>query len=387
MLQNIPPHNIYPITLTMNKSSIFFSALAGIVLSGIGLQAQTVATDPVGFVQPFATSPNMLANSDTQVSVPFTRPPEFVGATSAATASTLTVSGSPWTSGQFVYTAGTQPKTYFVLIGPHASTNPKEGRMFQITSNTTNQLTLSTGGDDLSSVAANTQILVLPYQTLNSIFPASDAGVSFIVSPNSINRQTQVFIPNYGGTGTNLPPAITYYYLNASPNIGWRQFGRPLTEDHGDDAMPNAGYFTVRNAAAGTTLTTLGSVLTKKATIPLFTKVGTAQDNFVSLIRPVDVQLNDLGLITSGAFTPSPSSVNRIDQLFVFDPAQVATNKQPSATYYYITQGANAGWRKFGQPATTDSGTDAIKAGSGFIIRKGATVGGASAFWTNAPTY
>ncbi len=121
----------------------------------------------------------MLANSDTAVSVPFTRPPEFVGATTAATANTLTVSGSPWTANQFVYlSTPSQHNTYFVLIGPHSSTNPKEGRMYQITGNTTNQLTVNNGGDDISTVAATTQILVIPYHTLNSVFPASDANVS-----------------------------------------------------------------------------------------------------------------------------------------------------------------------------------------------------------------
>ncbi len=112
----------------------------------------------------------------------------------------------------------------------------------------------------------------------------------------------------------------------------------------------NAGYFILRNAATGTTLTTLGSVLTKNATIPLFTRVGATsvqQDNFVSIIRPIDVKLNDLGLITSGAFLSSPSAINRIDQLLLFDNAQVAINKAPSVIYFYF----NGAWRKVGATA------------------------------------
>ena len=131
----------------------------------------------------------------------------------------------------------------------------------------------------------------------------------------------------------------------------------------------------MRNAATGTTLTALGSVLTKNTTIPLFTRVGATtvqQDNFVSVIRPIDVKLNDLGLITSGAFLSSPSAVNRIDQLFVFDNTVAATNKSPSATYFYF----NGAWRKFGQPLTTDFGNDTIATGSGFVIRKGGTATG-----------
>lgn len=360
------------------KYSLSSSALLGALLLGQTAFGQ-VATDPVGFVQPFATSPNMPANSDTVVSVPFTRPPEFIGATTGATANTLTVSGTPWTTNQFVYVAGSQPKTYFVLIGPNASTNPKEGRVYQITSNTTNQLTVINGGDDISGVAASTQILVIPYNTLNSVFPASDVNVSFIASASQFSRQTQLLIPNYSGSGINLSASATYYYLNNA----WRKFGNPTTEDHGDDALPNAGFITVRNAGSGTTLTTLGSVLTKKATIPLFTRTNTPQDNFVSVIRPVDVKLNDLGLITSGAFLSSPSQFNRIDNLLVFDPTQVGQNKSASATYFYMS----GAWRKFGEAGLPDRGNDVIPAGSGFVIRKGATVDGAPVYWQNSPTY
>jgi uncharacterized protein (TIGR02597 family) len=361
----------------MKRSLLLSAAAATSFILAHGASAQSVVTDPVGF-----TTLTCPASSDTFVSVPFTRPPEFVGATASATANTITVSGSPWTVNQFVYVAGSQPKTYFVLIGPHTSTNPKEGLVYQITSNTANTLTVNAGGDDLSSIVAATQILVIPYHTLASVFPASDAGVSFIISPSSINRQTQLLIPNYSGVGINLAPSVTYFYFNSA----WRRFGSPLTEDHSDDPIVNAGYFTLRNAATGTTLTTLGSVLTKNTTIPLFTRVGATsvtQDNFVSVIRPIDVKLNDLGLITSGAFLSSPSSINRIDQLLAFDNAQVAINKSPSSTYYYL----NSAWRKFGQPTTTDFGNDTIAAGTGFIIRKGGTPAGATSLWKNSPTY
>ncbi len=337
----------------------------------------------------------MLANSDTQVSNSFIRPPEFVGATSAATSNTLTVSGSPFTANQFIYAAGSQPKTYYVLIGPHSSTNPKQGLMYQITGNTTNTLTLNTNGDDVSGIAATTQILVIPYHTLNSMFPASDLNVSYVASPNQFARQTQVIIPNYSGTGINLSSAATYYYLNNA----WRKFGDSTAVDHGDDllpmgqppgvAMPSAaanavaGHMTIRNAGTATTLTTLGSVLTKVTTIPLFTRTSGQQDNFVSIIRPLDVSLNNLGLITSGAFQTSPSQFNRVDQLLVFDPTQASQNKSASKTYFYMS----GAWRLFGDPGLPDRGSDLISAGAGFVIRKGATATGAPVFWMNAPTY
>ncbi len=345
----------------------------GALLLGHTAFAQ-VATDPVGF-----TTLTCPANADTYTSVPFTRPPEFIGAVSSVSGNTITVSGSPFTANQFVYVAGSQPKTYYVLIGPNSSTNPKEGLSYQVTGNGTNTITVNLNGDTISSVAANTQILVIPYHTLGSLFPASDANVSFIPSTSQFARQTQILIPNYSAAGINGSAAITYYYLNNA----WRQFGRPTTEDHTDDAMVNGGYFLVRNAGTGTTFTALGSVLTKKFTLQLFTRTDSQQDNFVSVIRPIDVKLNDLGLITSGAFLSSPSAFNRIDQLLVFDNSQSAQNKSASATYFYY----NSAWRKFGESGLPDRGNDVIPAGTGFVIRKGATATGAAVLWQNAPTY
>ena len=349
--------------------------LSAAVLTSLSLgqyaDAQTtVATDPVGF-----TTVQCLANSDTFISVPFTRPAEFVGAVQSVSGSTFTVQGSPWTANQFVYASGTQPKTYFLLIG----SNAKEGSYYTVTSNGTNTVTVDAAGDDLSAVQAGTQILVVPYATLASVFPASDANVSFVPSASQFNRQTQILIPNYTGTGINLTTSATYYFLNGA----WRKFGRPVGESYNDDPFVNNGYFIVRNAGTATTLSNVGSVLMKKTTVPLVTRTNSQQDNFVSVIRPLDVKLNDLGLISSGAFAASPSSFNRVDQLFVFNNSAVGINKSASATYYYF----NGAWRKFGQAATIDAGNDVIPAGSGFIIRKGATANGATALWHNAPTY
>ena len=361
-------------TPSMSRFVSFFCALAAFAL--LPAVSWGVETDPVGF-----TTAACPANSDTFVSVPFTRVPEFTGAISSVAGNVITVSGSPgWTTSpqQWVYNT-TSHKTYFALIGPHSSTNPNEGRQYLITASGSNTLTVDLAGDSISGVQSTTQILIVPYHTFASVFPASDANVSFIPSPSAFNRQTQILIPNYSGSGINLSAAATYYFFNNA----WRKFGSPTTEDHGDDTLLTDGYFILRNAATGTNLTALGSVLVKKETIPLFTRTSSAQDNFVSVTRPLDVSLDNLGLISSGAFASSPSPFNRIDQLFVFNNAATGINKSASGTYYYF----NSHWRKFGQASTIDFGTDTIAAGTGFVIRKGATATGAAQFWTNTPTY
>jgi uncharacterized protein (TIGR02597 family) len=343
--------------------------------------AQSVTTDPVGF-----TTAACAANSDTLITTPFIRPPEFTGAIASVSGNVITLSGSPgWSANQFVYAAGTQPKTYFALVGPHASSNPNEGRTYTITANDATTLTVNLNGDDISGVQAQTQVVIIPYATINSVFPAADVNVSFVPSANPALRKTQIFIPNYAGNGTNLGAAFTYYYFNNA----WRRVDRPSTEDRGDDPLVTAGYFTLRNSTTGTTLTSLGSVLMKKNTVPLITRTDKAQDNFVSLVRPVDVKLDDLGLISSSAFVASTSPALRKDQLFVYDNSQAALNKSASATYYYFS----GHWRKVGDavdPNTgqlPDRGTDTITTGSGFIVRKALNATGAVAYWQNSATY
>lgn len=357
------------------RRSISLFCLAALLAGLSSLSAQSVVTDPVGF-----TSTACAANSDTFLSTSFTRPPEFTGAVQSVSGNVITVSGSPgWTANQFVHVAGTQPKTYFVLIGPHASTNPNEGRIYTISANGTNALTVNLNGDSIGSVQASTQILVVPYFTLGTLFPVGDANVSFIPSPSVFNLQTQILIPDYSGTGINRSAPTSYYFLTGA----WRKFGNDPAEDHSDDVLLPSAYFILRNPSTGTTLTSLGSVLVKKQTNSIATLTSGQQDNFVAITRPINVSLDNLGLISSGAFASSSSVFNLIDQLFVFNNSAAGINKSASATYYYM----NGHWRKFGQDPAVDFGADIIAAGTGFVIRKGATVDGATQFWVNAPTY
>jgi uncharacterized protein (TIGR02597 family) len=140
-----------------------------------------VTTDSVGF-----TTTSCLGNSDTYLGIPFTRPPEFTGTVQSGNANTLTINGTPgWTNNQFVYAAGTQPKHYYVLVGNGGVSNPKEGHIYPVVGNGSNTLNVDTTFENLTGVTANTQITLIPYWTPATIFPPSDAGVSFTPDPSS----------------------------------------------------------------------------------------------------------------------------------------------------------------------------------------------------------
>lgn len=366
----------------MLRSVLLFVATTASLSLGQSAGAQTsVTTDPVGF-----TTVQCLANSDTFVSVPFTRPPEFTGAVQSVSGSTLTVSGSPWTANQFVYNGTNQRNRYYALIGPGGSGNTKEGHTFLVTANTQNELTLDTAQESLTGVPAGAQLVLIPYWTLASVFPPTDQNVSFTPTTSTRSFQTQILIPNYDAVGINPGYSATYYFINSGANVGWRKFGEDPTAERGDDPLAPDGYIVVRNQNGAPTrpLAAAGAVLMKKLTIPLATSATTQQDNSVAMIRPVTVPLSGTGLSpANGSFVATTSTRSFQDQLLLFNNAQAAINKAPSATYYYM----NNGWRLFGDDPAVDHSADQIPAGSALRVRKARTANGQPALWTNAPTY
>ena len=430
---------------------------AGALLAGTCLQAQTYTAPMVGF-----NAVTCLANSDTLVSVPFSRPPDFIGAITAVSSSTLTISGTTgWQDGQFVYgttltAGGTQHNTYYALIGPrpvalagtvslvsgtntvtgsgtsfttaissgdglvltggmsgyfvvasvtddthlvitnnapstlsaqtaNVSKSVKEGHTYEVSANATvggvSTVTLITNGDDVSTIVAGTQVALIPYWTLATLFPPSDLGVSYIGTASIRSYQTQILMPNYGKAGINIAPYPGYYYSTASSQ--WMMEGG-TTANVGDTVFLPDGYFTLRNAATATTLTSLGSVNDQRLSIPLTSGTSASQqDNFVSITRPLPVALRDLNLIASGAFTPTTSVRSIQDQLALYNNGVAGINKSPNAStdYFYM----NGIWQHLGGNGT-DAGSDTIPTGAAILIRKTGTTGSTS-FWVNQPTY
>lgn len=301
---------------------------------------------------------------------------------------TLTVSDSPgFAPNQFVRAAGSQPKTYYVQIGAHETTNPNEGRLYRVTANDAGSLTVDLQGDDLSAIAAGTRISVIPYWTLGTLFPAAQANITFTPSGSGFLPQTQILIPDSVSTGVNLAPNVVYHYLANGTVTGWRKVGDPVTTDHADDLLPPGGYFLVRhaNGAPPTSLVLAGSVATAKTSVPLWTNASSAQDNFLSLPQPVDATLDTLGLSpANGNFTASANGFLLKDQLLVFDQGAPIMNRAPTHVYFYVSNGANVGWRQAGGRITADHGADVIPAGSAFILRKASSASAVTPFWTSA---
>ena len=324
------------------------------------------ASDPAGMIKL-----SLLGNSDNFISLPFARPGGVRFIVSSVSGNVITADGSPgWTANQFVYASGTQSNTYYARIASGAI----EGRIYLITANSANSITLSLGADTLSSLAATDSVAIEPYWTLNTAFPA---GAGVIASPTPGNRYTELLMPDTSSAGINLSAAKIYFY-----NSGiWKQVADGSNVHNDDVLQPNSHFVIRHNVATNTTFTAMGLVVTAKLAVSLRAQPSTAQDNYIGLMRPAAMSLNESGLISSGAFQSSPLPGTRTDELLVFDNNAVARNKSASAVYFYW----NTAWRQVGAGSADVGANQIFQPGAGIIIRK--YTNNASPLWLNSPNW
>ena len=114
------------------------------ILGWLGnVEAQTVATDPVG-----AITLTLKGGSDTHVSLPFHRPvaleTQAQSISGNVTAATITVSASAnLTASQFVYVAGSQTNTYYLQF----TSGSRNGMYYTVTTNDGSTITVDPNGD------------------------------------------------------------------------------------------------------------------------------------------------------------------------------------------------------------------------------------------------
>jgi len=332
------------------------------------LLAGGVADAPTGFV-----TITCLGKSDTIVSMPVTRPTEYTGegtmsVVTSGSVGTVTFSGASFTASQFKYDSSSQTNTYYLFVAG----GDKEGSYYTITDNDTTSVTVNLNGDDVSAITADTEMKIIPYWTLGTVF-ASGEGVN---ATTGSTEATQILLPNNTGTGTNLGTSATYFY--SSTTSTWLLDGDSTQATQDDVVLYPDTYFIVRNkVSTATSITATGSVVTNQLMLALTTQTAGRQDNAVAITRPVAVTLKESGLVSSGAFTKTTASTPG-DKLLVFNNKKAKLNKAPAKTYLY----KNGAWRLVG--SSGNHNTDAIfTPGTGVLIRKAKTTDGSSALWIN----
>ena len=326
-------------------------SLAMLASGLLSLQAQ-VSTDPVGFV-----SVTVPAASDAALGAPLGRAAEYQGVIQSITGSTITVAGTPgWATNQFVYAAGTQPKTYFVRV----DSDSKEGLILPITANGTNTVDVTfPAGEDLTGVLTNaangtgSSISIAPYWTPSTLITGVVAGTQILRYPTST-------------AGINLSSAATYLFNGTS----WFQ---GATNVNDATFAIGEGFVLRNNSASAQTISITGSVPMSGHRTRLYTLApSTSQDQRIFYNSPVPEIIGNVFPV---------SSLATGDRLLAFDNAASGKNKSSSVTLLWN----GSAWF---QGATNVTTTYQLQPGSSYIFRKNQTgASAASVSWADLQSY
>lgn len=320
-----------------------------------------------------------VAGSDTIVSAPFRRQVVFrgtlasdpVGADSSAT---LTLEDSPAFSGKDFVTEA----HYLGFTGTSAGA----GWQFRVISQGALTLGIDLTSGDLAGVAAGDSFEVIPYWTLDSLFPAGSETVH--ESPGLLvsERGTEILFFDRDSASIHLAPNRKFFRTAG----GWKEAVRGFP-DAGGEVVPAGASFVIRHPAgvADTRFVSRQWVDPGAKAYSLKTSVEGPRDNHLGSVRPIPVKLQDLDL-EPPAFVESASTdpADRGDELHVFDNTIAAVNRKDSAIYFRVS----GHWVESDEAQSFPNADDAeIDAGAGLMIRKAAKAGGGATVWVNTPRY
>ena len=236
-------------------------------------------------------------------------------------------SGVPLKPNQYAYVAGVQPVTYYILVTAGAL----KGDFFTVQGNSPISLLIDSAGLPLSSKDIMA-VSLLPYWSLSSLFPPSQATISFIPTTNSSNVMTKVVISPPVTFAMQQPQNVGQsFYFNASLT-NWVSTTNPSVPA-GDAVIPPGAYVYVQNTGSNNYPLhefISGSVLTNQFNFFFTTSRTSSVVSYFSLPRNSSYSIGQIGF-NDANFTQS-TGTNRAqlnDQLNI-DDGQGGV----AATYY-----------------------------------------------------
>ncbi|AHF94351.1 hypothetical protein OPIT5_13020 [Opitutaceae bacterium TAV5] len=317
------------------------------------------------------------ANSDTLLGVPLEKSASFSGLTETFGGitdgiATIGVPGNPaWPNDIFA-------ASHYIRF----KTGPLAGKYFTVTENSSNSLKFITLGEIISDDIVASQFDLIGYWTLDELFPPATQ-TTFVVSAGTlgIQRRSELLLPDYTGSGSNLPPKQQYFITAAG---GWRSTDAGFPEAGSRILLPDV-CFIIRHPAtvsSDTVMESLASVNLHPISIFLSSLADNKQDTWLFIQRPMELRLDQLGL--ENAFVPSNGTLGlqRRDEVLVFDNEAASLNKAPSRSFFRT--GNNWVESTSGFPVSNDY---IIPVGAGLVIRKYPTTDGGVSYFTNNPLY
>jgi uncharacterized protein (TIGR02597 family) len=330
----------------MKTSKKFIALLSGAALLTSSAFAQTVATDPVGYVT--TTTPT---GDDALIGLPLTQSTAFAGAADSVDGTQVTVTAT--------LVVDAYNNTHYVL----ATSGANAGQWSEVVGTSTGSITTAE-----EILAATDTFEVVPFWSLATAF-VGGAGVG--VSPDPFNPVATVSLNDLSALGTNLSPASTFFYYPGPTPLpaGWYKTG---SFDPSDNARLSPETFvTIRNNSGSSIDTVVAGVVpTNVSGTTVVGVLATAQDNQLVNPYPSALTLDASGL--TAVVAPSPDPFNPLDTVSVYDIDNTSgQNISAAATYFYYPGPTPlpAGWYKTG--SFDASGSVEIPAGGAFIIRKG----------------
>lgn len=225
--------------------------------------------------------------------------------------------GAPLKPDQYAYVSGSQPVSYYVLV-----TNGRlKGYFFTVQGNTADSLRIDPQGLAITSRDIEA-VSLRPYWSLGSLFPASQATISFIPTTDPSDVMTTVVISPPVTYGPQQPQDVgESFYFSADLN-NWVSTADPSVSA-ADAIIPPGAYVYVQNT--GTNNYPLhvflsGSVLKDQFNFSFTSSSIASAINYFSLPRNSSYAINEIGFNNSN-FTPSTgtSTSDRKDQLIIDD--------------------------------------------------------------------
>jgi uncharacterized protein (TIGR02597 family) len=320
----------------MKTSKKFIALLSGAALLASSAFAQTVATDPVGYV-----TVTVEANSDAVVSAVMARAASYSGTiASIDDADTITLSAIPgFTPDEFAPTDEFGNNSYYVQF----TSGDREGLWAIISGNTSSALDLTFVNQDLGSVVddqvlAGDAVAIIPFWTPATLYPDAD-----------VANLSELLVFSRTVAGINLSASATYVSFDT---FGWYNGGTPVDNF---PIYPDESMVFRNKSASPQQLTQAGTVpMAAFRTVLALVAGGTQQDIRLTSGLPLNVTLQeiaDLGASGDG------------DQILIFDNTLTGENKSASITVTYFD---GFGWYNGGTPMNSY----ALAPGQGIVYRK-----------------
>ena len=225
--------------------------------------------------------------------------------------------GVPLKAGQYAYAAGTQPVSYYVLV----TEGKMKGEFFSVQGNTADTLLIYTAGSPVSAGDIRA-VNLLPYWSLSSLFPASQATLSFIPTTDPNDVMSKVVINPPVILGPQLPQVVgKSYYFRASLNT-WVAVDNP-TVPAGDTVIPPGGYLYFQNTGSVSyplRVFISGSVLADAFRFYLVSSKNVSTASTFALQRNTPYAIDEIGFNNSNfAQSTGTGSSQRKDELIVDD--------------------------------------------------------------------